>query len=67
MLPYKLAKLKQELENELYLDNDDKKSLKVLKVLDSDQHFKKLISDDDILTKSFSVAPSICPNCGKPL
>ena len=65
MLTSKLATLKRDLESQLYLDNDDKKSLQILNVLNTDSRFQKLISESDFLTKSFSVAPDYCPSCGK--
>ncbi|HNP21763.1 MAG TPA: hypothetical protein PKM63_19670 [Panacibacter sp.] len=67
MLPQKLQRLKRDLESELYLDADDKKALQILKVLDSDPKFQQILNSSDFLTKSFSVAPRICPQCGKPI
>ena len=67
MLPNKLALLKKQLESELYLDQEDKSALKILKVLDADSELNKKMSESDFLTKSFSVAPSMCPSCGKRL
>jgi hypothetical protein len=67
MLPYRLAKLKQELESQLYLNKDDKKSLQVLKVLDSDPNFKEILNDEELMKKSFAVAPRTCPQCGRPM
>lgn len=65
MLPSKLQSLKKQLESELFLNNDDQKSLKVLQTLDKDPRLQKLINQNDLLTKSFSVAPENCPECGK--
>ena len=65
MLPTKLKKLKTELENEQYLDQDDKKALQVLKLIDTDKKFQELINKSDFLTKSFSASPASCPVCGK--
>lgn len=65
MLTSKLSQLKRELESKIYLDEDDKKTLRILKVFDTDQTLQKLISSGEILTKSFAVAPEYCPSCGK--
>lgn len=65
MLPSKLSTLKKDLETQIYLDSDDKKTLQILKVLNTDTRFQKLINESDFLTKSFSVAPEYCPSCGK--
>ena len=65
MLPSKLATLKKDLESQIYLDSDDKKSLQILNVLNTDPSFQKLISQSDFLTKSFAVAPENCPSCGR--
>lgn len=67
MLPSKLATLKSTLQSQIYLNDDDKKALQVLKVLDSDSEFQKLVGDDDLITKSFAVAPEKCPSCGRKL
>lgn len=64
MLPSKLAALKQELEDELHLSNDDKATLALLRILDNDRQIQeKLISNDMI--KSLTVASSLCPCCGR--
>lgn len=66
MLPSKLAQIKKELAKELYLDDDDKKSLKILELLDRDVNFQGFLQSD-YLIKSFAVAPKICKECGRPI
>jgi len=65
MLTSKLQQVKRELENKLYKDEDDKKTLKILDSLDKDLTFNRMINSSDFLTKSFAVSPEYCPSCGK--
>ena len=65
MLTGKLSLLKKELENKLFKDEDDKKTLKILDSLDKDLNFNQMINSSDFITKSFSVAPESCPSCGR--
>jgi hypothetical protein len=65
MLPTKLEQLKKSIENQLFKDEDDKRTLQVLKLIEIDPNIQKLIKANDFLQKSFSAAPSICPVCGK--
>ncbi|KFC20423.1 hypothetical protein [Chryseobacterium sp. FH1] len=65
MLTEKLQNLKNELEAKLFLSDDDRKTLSILRLLDSDENLKRNLISGDILTKSFAVAPLYCPNCGK--
>jgi hypothetical protein len=65
MLTSKLLQVKKELENKLFKDEDDKKTLKILDSLDKDLTFNRMINSSDFLTKSFAVAPEYCPSCGK--
>ncbi|CAD0221308.1 hypothetical protein [Chryseobacterium sp. JV274] len=67
MLTSKLLEVKKELENKLFKDNDDKKTLKILESLDKDINFNRMINSNDFIIKSFSVAPDNCPSCGKKL
>lgn len=67
MLPTKLSKLKSDLQSQLYLSDDDKKALQVLKLVEADPSIQKMLQQSDFLQKSFSAANSICNCCGKPL
>ncbi|WP_298147537.1 hypothetical protein [Flavobacterium sp.] len=65
MLTLKLQQVKKEIENKLYKDEDDKKTLKILDSLDKDLTFNRIINSSDFLTKSFAVAPEYCGSCGR--
>lgn len=69
MLPSALSQLKQSLEKELHLDDDDKRSLHVLRILENDPKVQQLLTENvrQVLTKSFVMASSVCPCCGKTL
>lgn len=65
MLTTKLLAVKKELENKLFKDEDDKKTLKILDSLDKDVNFNRMLNSSDFITKSFAMAPENCPSCGK--
>lgn len=67
MLPTRLQNLKSELEKGLHFNKDDNKALKLLQTLERNPEFLKRLTDGELLTKSFSVAPEKCPSCGKRL
>lgn len=65
MLTKKLFQVKRELEAKIYKDEDDRKTLSILSLIEKDPRYNQNFGGDDILQKSFSVAPDRCPTCGK--